>query len=63
MRTANTLIIATANRHKVEEFQELFKPWPSIRVAPASEFIRNPEKLPRPEKPRTKATSRNSWKN
>jgi XTP/dITP diphosphohydrolase len=45
MRTANTLIIATANRHKVEEFQELFKPWPSIRVAPASEFIRNPEKL------------------
>jgi XTP/dITP diphosphohydrolase len=45
MRTANTLIIATANRHKVEEFQELFKPWPFIHVAPAGDFIRNPEKL------------------
>ena len=45
MRTANTLIIATANRHKVEEFKELFRPWPSIRIAAAVEFIRNPEKL------------------
>jgi len=40
MRTANTLIIATANRHKVEEFKELFRPWPSIRIAAAVEFIR-----------------------
>ncbi len=45
MRTANTLIIATANRHKVEEFHELFHPWPSIRIASAGEVIRNPEKL------------------
>jgi XTP/dITP diphosphohydrolase len=45
MRNAETLVIATNNRHKVEEFQELFRPWPNLKIVPASEFIRNADKL------------------
>jgi XTP/dITP diphosphohydrolase len=45
MRNANTLVIASTNRHKVEEFAELLKPWPSIRIASASEHLRNADKL------------------
>jgi len=45
MRTADILVLASANRHKFEEFSELLKAGPGIRLHPLEEHIRNPEKL------------------
>jgi len=45
MRNANTIVLASTNRHKFEEFLVLFKKHPEIEIEPADFFIRNPEKL------------------
>lgn len=45
MRTAHTLVLASTNRHKFEEFVALFKDHAEIQIAPAHEYIRNAEKL------------------
>lgn len=45
MRTANTIVLASTNRHKFEEFVQLFRPYPGIVIAPANEYIRNADKL------------------
>ncbi len=45
MRAANTLVLASTNRHKFEEFSALFKAWPEIHLKPVQDFIRNSEKL------------------
>ncbi len=45
MRKADILVLASANRHKYEEFKILFKNYPKIQIAPANEFIRNVDKL------------------
>lgn len=45
MRNSSTLVLASTNRHKFEEFSELFKAYPEISLAPVHEYIRNAEKL------------------
>jgi XTP/dITP diphosphohydrolase len=45
MRNSNILVVASTNRHKFEEFQQLFSHYPDIQIAPAQEFLRNAEKL------------------
>lgn len=45
MRTANTIVLASTNRHKFEEFVQLFRPYPGIVIAPANEYIFNADKL------------------
>jgi XTP/dITP diphosphohydrolase len=45
MRKVDTLVLATTNRHKFEEFQVLFKKFPEVEVAPIDHFIRNADKL------------------
>lgn len=45
MRVANTLVLASTNRHKYEEFETLFKKYPEIQIAPVQDFIRNSDKL------------------
>ncbi len=45
MRTSRTLVLASTNRHKYEEFISLFKNHSEITIAPASEYIRNSDKL------------------
>ena len=45
MRNANTLVLASTNRHKFEEFSALFKLYPEVNVVPVNEYIRNAEKL------------------
>jgi XTP/dITP diphosphohydrolase len=45
MRVANTIVLATTNRHKFEEFETLFKKHPELKIAPVQDFIRNSEKL------------------
>ena len=45
MRKANTIVLASNNRHKFEEFTALLKKYTEIQIAPANEFIRNSDKL------------------
>jgi len=45
MRTAQTLVLASTNRHKFEEFTELFGRYPGIVLHPVEEHIRNADKL------------------
>jgi XTP/dITP diphosphohydrolase len=45
MRTANTIVLASTNRHKFEEFQILLGRYPGIEISPADEFLRNADKL------------------
>jgi XTP/dITP diphosphohydrolase len=45
MRSANTLVLASTNRHKFEEFTELFKRHSGIELRTAGDFLRNPDKL------------------
>ena len=50
MRLSNQLVLASQNRHKLEEFQVLFKGYPEITVVPVEAFIRNANGLGRVEK-------------
>ncbi len=45
MRHSDTLVLASTNRHKFEEFTALFKLYPEITVVPVNEYIRNADKL------------------
>ncbi len=45
MRKTNRVVLASTNRHKLEEFLVLFKKYPEIEIVPADEYIKNPEKL------------------
>lgn len=45
MRTAHTIVLASTNRHKFEEFQTLIGRYPGIELAPAEAHLRNPDKL------------------
>lgn len=45
MRVANTIVLASTNRHKFEEFETLFKKYPELKIAPVQDYIRNSEKL------------------
>jgi XTP/dITP diphosphohydrolase len=45
MRASNTIVIASTNRHKFEEFQSLFKKYPELTIVPVQELIRNSDKL------------------
>jgi XTP/dITP diphosphohydrolase len=50
MRLSNKVMIATANRGKVEEFEALFAAYPEFKPVAAEEIIRNPGKLGLAEK-------------
>jgi XTP/dITP diphosphohydrolase len=45
MRASNTIVIASTNRHKFEEFQSLFKKYPELHIASVQDYIRNADKL------------------
>jgi XTP/dITP diphosphohydrolase len=45
MRTADTLVLASTNRHKFEEMSLLFKRYPEISLVPVNEYIRNADKI------------------
>ncbi len=46
MRVAQKIVLASTNRAKLNEFQELFKKLaPEISLVPAHELLKNPEKL------------------
>jgi XTP/dITP diphosphohydrolase len=45
MRQAQTLVLASTNRHKFEEMVSLFKLYPGIEIVPADARIRNADKL------------------
>jgi XTP/dITP diphosphohydrolase len=45
MRTAQTIVLASTNRHKFEEFSMLLGRYPGIEVRPADAFLRNADKL------------------
>ena len=45
MRNVNTLVLASSNRHKFEEFRILLTRHLDIQIAPMNQFIRNSEKL------------------
>jgi XTP/dITP diphosphohydrolase len=45
MRQANTIVIASTNRHKFEEMTALFSTYPQITLIPADQVVRNAEKL------------------
>lgn len=45
MRIANTIVLASTNRHKYEEFEALFKKYPELKIAPVQDYIRNSDKL------------------
>ncbi len=45
MRKSNTIVLASNNKHKLEEFQHLFKSFPNIEIVSASHMIRNSDKL------------------
>jgi len=45
MRVANTIVLASTNRHKFEEFETLFKKYPELKIVPVQDYIRNSEKL------------------
>ncbi len=45
MRTSNTIVLASNNDHKLEEFKQLFASFPEIEIVPAHTVIRNAEKI------------------
>lgn len=45
MRLSNRIVVATTNRDKLEEFRSLFAPWPEIELIPASDVVRNSDRL------------------
>ena len=45
MRAANTIVLASTNRHKFEEFETLFKKHPELKIVPVQDYIRNSDKL------------------
>lgn len=45
MRLSNQIVIATSNHGKFEEFKSLFRAYPEYKPIPASDIIRNLEKL------------------
>jgi len=49
MRVSNKIVIATGNNGKFDEFKALFRAYPEIQPAMASEIIRNISKLGRAE--------------
>lgn len=49
MRLSNQLVLASLNRHKLEEFQSLFSSFPEISLVPAEKLLRNPDGLERVE--------------
>jgi XTP/dITP diphosphohydrolase len=45
MRQANTIVLASTNRHKFEEVTTLFRLYPEVEIIPADRVLRNAEKL------------------
>jgi XTP/dITP diphosphohydrolase len=45
MRLSHTLVLASNNRGKFEEFRTLLAAYPELELAPASAFMRNSEQL------------------
>lgn len=45
MRLVQKIVLASLNRGKFEEFQDLFSKHPEIELAQAEQFVRNPERL------------------
>ena len=45
MRLSHTLVLASTNRHKLEEFQALFFSYPNVEIKSCADFIRNTEGL------------------
>jgi XTP/dITP diphosphohydrolase len=45
MRLSNKIVVATLNRDKIDEFRSLFAPWPEIDLVPASDYLRNADRL------------------
>ncbi len=45
MRLSNTVLLATTNRNKFEEFCSLLKAYPEIELVPAEALVRNSEQL------------------
>ena len=45
MRATHNIVLASNNRHKLEEFRALFKNYEDVVVLPARDFIRNSDKL------------------
>jgi XTP/dITP diphosphohydrolase len=45
MRLSNRIVVATQNRDKIDEFRSLFAPWPEIELVPASDFLRNADRI------------------
>jgi XTP/dITP diphosphohydrolase len=45
MRNSSTIVLASTNRHKFEEFVNLFKKYPELNIAPVNEYVRNADKL------------------
>lgn len=43
MRLSHTIVLASTNRHKLEEFQALFFSYPGIQIQSADQLIRNTE--------------------
>jgi XTP/dITP diphosphohydrolase len=49
MRLSNQLVLASLNRHKLEEFQTLLSAYPEITLLPVQKYLRNAENLPKIE--------------
>jgi XTP/dITP diphosphohydrolase len=45
MRLSNIVLLASTNRDKFDEFSNLLKAYPEIELAPATQYIRNAQKL------------------
>jgi XTP/dITP diphosphohydrolase len=45
MRLSPRIVLATLNRHKLEEFQAILEQYPEIELVPAWELLRNAENL------------------
>lgn len=45
MRLSHTMLLASLNRHKFEEFSALLAHYPGIELEPAQRYLRNPEGL------------------
>ena len=50
MRQSNTVLLATSNLDKFNEFKSLFHEYPEIELFPAHEFVRNVDGLKHAEK-------------
>ncbi|OFZ17895.1 MAG: hypothetical protein A2X94_12700 [Bdellovibrionales bacterium GWB1_55_8] len=45
MRVTQSIVLATLNRHKYQEFEELFAVYPNIQLIQVSDLVSNPNKL------------------